>query len=83
MAWDSKVRGRGVAAKGIPQGSWLSSIPFMVCMAPMLEEMERRVEEKVGRLTVPFPSWMDDIQCGFTISGVLGKQRTAVRECRI
>ena len=41
VAWDSKVRGQGVVAKGVPQGSWLSSVPFMVYMAPMLEEMER------------------------------------------
>ena len=41
VAWDGKVRGRGAAAKGVPQGSPLSSVLFWVYMAPILEEMER------------------------------------------
>ena len=52
MAWDGGVRGRGVAAKGVPQGSPLSSVLFLVFMAPILEEMERRVKEEVGRVEV-------------------------------
>ena len=36
----------------------------MVFMAPILEEMERRVKEEVGRVEVPFPSYVDDLHCG-------------------
>ena len=43
VAWDGRVRGRGVATRGVPQGSPLSAVLFLVIMAPILEEMERRV----------------------------------------
>ena len=64
VAWDGGVRGRGVAAKGVLQGSPLSPVLFLVFMAPILEEMERRVKEEVGRVEVQFPSYVDDLHCG-------------------
>ena len=63
VAWDSSVRGRGAAAKGVPQGSPPSPVLFLVFMAPILEEMERRVREEVGRVDVQFPSYVDDLHC--------------------
>ena len=63
-AWDGSVRGRGVATKGVPQGSPLSPVLFLVFMAPILEEMESRVKEEVGRVEVQFPSYVDDLHCG-------------------
>ena len=33
-------------------------------MAPVLEEMERRVKKEVGRVKVCFPSYVDDLHCG-------------------
>ena len=33
-------------------------------MAPKLEEMECRVKEKVGRVDVEFPSYVDKLHCG-------------------
>ena len=33
-------------------------------MAPILEEMEGRVKEEVGRVEVQFPSYVDDLHCG-------------------
>ena len=53
-----------MAAKGVPQGSPLSPVLFLVLMAPILEEMERRVKEEVGRVKVQFPSYVDDLHCG-------------------
>ena len=64
VAWDGRVRGRGVAAKGVPQGSPLSPVIFLVFMAPILEEMERQVKEEVGRVEVQLPSYVDDLHCG-------------------
>ena len=45
---------------GIP----LSPVLFLVYMAPILEEMERRVKVEVGRVKVYFPSYVDDLHCG-------------------
>ena len=64
VLWDGTVRGNGRADKGIQQGSPLSPILFLVHMAPILEEMERRVKEEVGSLTVCFPLYVDDLYCG-------------------
>ena len=75
VAWDGGVRGRGVATKGVPQGSPLSPVLFLVFMAPILEEMERRVKEEVGRVEVLFPSYVDDLHCGlYDIRGAEGEE---------
>ena len=52
-----------MAARGVLQGSLLSPVVFLVFMAPILEEMERRVKEEVGRVDVQFPSYVDDLRC--------------------
>ena len=74
VAWDGSVRGRGAAAKGVPQGSPLSPVLFLVFMAPILEKMERRVKEEVGRVDVQFPSYVDDLHCGLYDRGVAGDE---------
>ena len=53
-----------MATKGVPQGSPLSPVLFLVFMAPILEEMERRLKEEVGMVEVQFPSYVDDLHCG-------------------
>ena len=75
VAWNGGVRGRGVAANGVPQGSPLSPVLFLVFMAPILEEMERRVREEVGRVEVQFPSYVDDLHCGlYDMRGAEGEE---------
>ena len=64
VAWDGSVRGRGAATKGVPQGSPLSPVLFLVFMAPILEEMERLMRVEVRRVEVQFPSYVDDLHCG-------------------
>ena len=73
VALDGSVRGRGAAAKGVPQGSPLSPVLFLVFMAPILEEMECRVKEEVGRVEAQFPSYVDDIHCGLYDRQVIGE----------
>ena len=64
VAWDGSVGGRGAATQGVPQGSPLSLVLFLVLMAPILEEMKRRVKVEVGRVDIQFPSYVDDLHCG-------------------
>ena len=66
VAWDGGVRGRGAAATGVRQGSPLSPVLFLVFMALILEEMETRVKEKVGRVEVQFPSDVDDARVRYS-----------------
>ena len=64
VAWDGAMRGRGAATKAVPRGSLLPAVLFLVFMAPILEDMERRVKEQVGRVEVQFPYYVDDLHCG-------------------
>ena len=47
---------------GVPQGSPLSPVLFLVWLAPILVEMERRIREEVPGVGVEFPSYVDDLQ---------------------
>ena len=55
VSWDGSVRGEGRSTVGVPQGSPLSSVRFLVWMAPILVEMGVGIE---------FPSYVDDLHCG-------------------
>ena len=59
------MRGRGPANVGVPQGSPLSPVVFLICMAPILEKIEKRMREEVGRsqgaVDVEVPSFVDDM----------------------
>ena len=64
VSWDGKVRGVGRSTVGVPQGSSLSSVLFLVWMAPILQEMECRIMEEVPGVRVEFPSYGNDLHCG-------------------
>ena len=63
VSWDGKVRGVGSLLKGVLQGSLSSPVLFLLWIAPILRQMERRVVEEVPGVGVEFPSYVDDLHC--------------------
>ena len=63
VSWDSAVRGVGWSTRGVSKGFPLSPVLFLVWMALILVEMERRVREEVPGVGVEFPSYVDDLHC--------------------
>ena len=65
------MHGRGSANVGVPQGSPLSLVVFLIWMAPILEKMEERVRQEAGvgagvagadiMVDVELPSFIDDM----------------------
>ena len=45
---------------GVPQGSPLSPVVFLIYMAPILEDMKQQFSEATG-LDIEVPSYVDDI----------------------
>ena len=63
VSWDGKDRGGGKTNVGMPQGSTLSLLVFLLWMVPILEEMERRIRWEVGA-DIELPSYVDHIHLG-------------------
>lgn len=53
----------GHSVVAVPQGSPLSSVLFLVWLAPILKEMEWRIVEVVPGVGEEFPSYVDDLHC--------------------
>ena len=60
IEWDGKIRGNGKTNVGVPQGSPLSPVVFLIYMAPILEDMEQQVSMATG-LDIEVPLYVDDI----------------------
>ena len=63
VSWDGMDRGVGKTNVGVPQGSPLSQVMFLIRIAPILEEMVRRIRWEVG-VDIELPSYVDDIHLG-------------------
>ena len=63
VSWDGVDRGVGKTNLGVPQGSPLSPVIFLIWMAPILEEMEKRIKWELG-VDINLPSYVDDIHVG-------------------
>ena len=46
VEWDGKIRRRGSCDVGVPQGSPLSPVVFLIWMAPILEKMAERIRQR-------------------------------------
>ena len=57
-----------VELDGVPKGSPLSLVLFLVWMVPIRVEMERRIRKEVPGVGVKFPSYVDDLPCGCMMS---------------
>ena len=70
IEWDDEIRGNGKTKVGVPQGSPLSLVVFLIYMAPILEDMEQHVSVATG-LDIEVPSYIDDIMaCVLDMGGV-------------
>ena len=67
VSWDGKVRGVGTSSKGVPQGSLLSPVLFLVWMAPILREMERWIVEEVPGVGLEFHTYVYDLHCSLYV----------------
>ena len=61
--WDGTGKGRGRMGNGVPQGSPLSPVLFLIWMALIMEDLERKVSISMGRGVEVF-SYVDDIHLG-------------------
>ena len=64
VSWDGSVRGTGRLVVGVPQGSPLLPVLFLVWLAPILVKMEQRIRDEVPGVVVEFPPYVDDLHCG-------------------
>ena len=60
MEWDGVIKGRGRINLGVPQGSPISPVIFLMFMAPILEEMEAKLTADL-KTNIEIPSHVDDI----------------------
>ena len=67
--WESTAKGRGQTGNRVPQRSPLLPVLFLIWMAPIMEDLERKVLISMGREVEVF-SYVDDIHIG-----VYGKSR--------
>ena len=63
VSWDGAVRGVGSSIVGVPQGSPLSPVLFLVWMALILVKIERRIREELLGVHVEFPFYVEDLHC--------------------
>ena len=63
VSWDGVDRGEGKTNLGVSQGSPLSPVIFLIWMAPILEEMEKRIKWKLG-VDIDLPSYVNDLHLG-------------------
>ena len=60
VVWNGTVKGREQTGNGVPKGSPLSPVLFWIWMAPIMEDLERKVSVLMRREVEVF-SYIDDI----------------------
>ena len=63
VVWDGTAKGRAQTSNGVPHGSPLSPVLFLIWMAPIMEDLERKVSISMGK-EVEVLSYVDDIHIG-------------------
>ena len=60
ISCDNKDREKGATKTGVPQGSPLSPVLFLIWMTPILSKIEKIVYQML-KVDIELPSYVDDI----------------------
>jgi len=67
LEWDGKVRGKGKTNIGVPQGSPLSPVIFLIWMAPIIMKMEEALKNRWPTFDLELPLYVVDLYLGVLI----------------
>ena len=63
LTWDGEVRTVTTVKSGIPQGSPLPPVPFLIGVAKVLEDADLRIHREIPSHQVKIYSYVDDFNC--------------------
>ena len=63
VLWDGEVRKSTIIKSGVPQGSPLSPVLFLIGIAKALESVDIRIEREIPSHRIKVYSYVDDFNC--------------------
>ena len=65
ITWDGEARGTTIIEAGVPQGSPLSPVVFLIAVARALEDADKRIQSEIPTHSVKTYSYsyVDDFNC--------------------
>ena len=63
ITWDREARGTSLVGAGVPQGSPLSLVVFLIAIAKVLEDTDKRLLREIPSHTITTYSYVDDFNC--------------------
>ena len=63
LSWDGENRGTTIVGAGVPQGSPLSPVVFLIAIAKVLEDADTRIAREFPTHLVKTYSYVDDFNC--------------------
>lgn len=63
ITWDGEARGTTTVRAGVPQGSPLSPVVFLIAVAKALEDADKRIQREIPTHSVKTYSYVHDFNC--------------------